>query len=361
MLITLAHWLSLALAPLLVVCVIDDWFLRPARQKAALPGTAGDSPLMRVLYLLLAAAVIASIYRLMTSEDTDYSLVLFGIMVVSGVVWLVDALFLRKGRMLPAGTAVGGGAAELPEPGTVDYARSFFPVAAILLVLRAFVFEPYRIPTDSMMPTLLAGDFIVVNKFAYGLRLPVTQRKIADTGLPQRGDIVVFRFPPDPRVNYIKRLVGLPGDHIQVKNDQLIVNDSPVPMEENARYSDGCYLNMRQATEQLAEHRHQVLHCVTNDYIQVAPLPGCNRKITQNYICNEAATAAVDDLNNADIRVPQGKYLMIGDNRDNSADGRVWGFVDETQLVGKATRIWFNWDLNRSGGPNWSRIGTKIE
>lgn len=360
MLNNLAQWLSWALAPLLVICVIDDWFLRPVRQRAALPGTATDPIVMRGLYSLLLLAVLASIYRLMTSQDTDYSVVLFAIMVLSGLVWLVDALFLRKTRVM-AGTTAGSAPVELPEPGTVDYARSFFPVAAILLVLRAFVFEPYRIPTDSMMPTLLAGDFIVVNKFAYGLRLPVTQRKIVDTGLPKRGDIVVFRYPPDPRVNYIKRLVGLPGDLIQVKNDQLIVNSQPVPFTDTGRYSDGCYLNMRLATEQLGEHQHQVLHCVTSDYIQVAPLPGCNREITQNYLCNESAESPQADLNDYEIRVPAGKYLMIGDNRDNSSDGRVWGFVDETQLVGKATRIWFNWDLNRSGGPNWHRIGTKID
>ena len=360
MLNTLAQWLSLALLPLLVICVIDDWFLRPARQKAALPGSATDSTVMRACYLLLLFAVLAGIYRLMTSQDTDYSVVLFGIMVVSGLVWLIDAQFLRKRRIV-AGTGPEGAAAELPEPGTVDYARSFFPVAAILLVLRAFVFEPYRIPTDSMMPTLLAGDFIVVNKFAYGLRLPVTQRKIVDTGLPKRGDIVVFRYPPDPRINYIKRLVGLPGDLVEVKNDQLIINQVPVPLADSGRYSDGCYLNMRLADEQLGEHQHKVLHCVTPDYIQVAPLPGCNRQITQNYVCTEASDSGLKDLNDAEIRVPPGKYLMIGDNRDNSADGRVWGFVDETQLVGKATRIWFNWDLNRTGGPNWSRVGSRIE
>jgi signal peptidase I len=286
--------------------------------------------------------------------------VLFVIMLISGAVWLIDALFLRRGRQLAA-TAPGAAADELPEPGTVDYARSFFPVAAILLVLRAFVFEPYRIPTDSMMPTLLAGDFIVVNKFAYGLRLPVTQRKVVDTGLPQRGDIVVFRYPPNPKVNYIKRLVGLPGDLVQVQSDQLIINGLRVPLSDTDRYSDGCYLNMRLATEQLGEHRHQVLHCVSPDYIQVAPLPGCNREIQQNYVCNESSAPALADLNDAEIRVPAGKYLMIGDNRDNSADGRVWGFVDETQLVGKATRIWFNWDSHRTGGPMWNRIGSKIE
>lgn len=360
MLASIAQMLSLALAPLLVVCVIDDWFLRPRRQRAAWPAAAADPFFMRVLYGALMLAVLAGIYRLMTSEDTDYSLVLFSIMVISGVIWLIDALFLRRRRRIAPATPEAA-QSELPEPGTVDYARSFFPVAAILLVLRAFVFEPYRIPTDSMMPTLLAGDFIVVSKFAYGLRLPVTQQKILDTGLPHRGDIVVFRYPPNPKINYIKRLVGLPNDLVQVRNDQLIINGTPVPLIDTRRYSDGCYLNMRQATEQLGEHEHQVLHCVSTDYIQVAPLPGCNREIQQNYVCNESSLPSLADLNDAEIRVPAGKYLMIGDNRDNSADGRVWGFVDETQLVGKATRIWFNWDSHRTGGPMWSRIGSRIE
>ncbi len=137
--------------------------------------------------------------------------------------WAVDTLLFRKKREQAMAKGVGGEAA-LPEPGTVDYARSFFPVAFIVLVVRAFIFEPFRIPSDSMMPTLLDGDFIVVNKYAYGLRLPIVNRKFIDTGTPQRGDVVVFRHPPDPSTNYIKRLVGLPGDRVEIHDDQLVIN-----------------------------------------------------------------------------------------------------------------------------------------
>ena len=248
----------------------------------------------------------------------------------------------------------------LVDPGTVDYARSFFPVAAVLLVLRSFLFEPYRIPSDSMMPTLLDGDFIVVSKFAYGLRWPVVHGKFLSVGEPEHGDVVVFRYPPDPSINYIKRVVGLPGDLVQVKADRLIINNEPVAFDEMGRYSDGCYLNMRLAEERLGQHRHQVLHCLSGDSIVVPPLPGCNREVGQGYLCNEAAEPGADSGDTV-MRVPEGSYLMIGDNRDNSQDGRWWGFVDEKLLVGKATRIWFNWDLQRSGGPNWGRVGSRIE
>jgi len=359
LLIQMAAWLAL---PVTLVCVVDDWFLRP-RRVAAAPAPAGAEPpdgaVMKVLYGVLPLLVLAAVYRMLTAERADFSLVLVVITALSGIVWALDAWLLRP-RRDAAARAAGRDPASLADPGTVDYARSFFPVAFVLLVLRSFLFEPYRIPSDSMMPTLLDGDFIIVNKFAYGLRLPVTHHKFFAVGEPARGDVVVFRYPPDPTINYIKRVVGLPGDRVQVRADQLIINGEPVPFRELARYGDGCYLNMRLAEEQLGEHRHQVLHCLTQDGIAVSPLPGCNRDIGQGYVCNEVVGSGADS-GDAVMQVPQGSYLMIGDNRDNSQDGRWWGFVDEKLLVGKATRIWFNWDLQRSGGPVWSRIGNRIE
>jgi signal peptidase I len=277
------------------------------------------------------------------------------------VVWAFDALVLRRGREADA-RARAKDPATVAEPGTVDYARSFFPVAVIVLVLRSFIFEPFRIPSDSMMPTLLDGDFIVVNKFAYGLRLPVLNTKFLSIGEPQRGDVVVFRFPPDPSVNYIKRLVGLPGDRVTIHNDQLFINGTAVPLESLGRYNDGCYENFRFAAEQLGKHRHDVLYCNTPGDIAVEPLPGCNRNQPRSYVCVEPTGEDLPDRGDrSDMLVPAGSYLMIGDNRDNSADGRYWGFVPEDHLVGKATRIWFNWDLQRSGGPKWGRIGMRIE
>ncbi len=360
-LILVAAWLAL---PVALVCVVDDWFLKP-RRVAAAPAAAGADPqlpdgtLMKLLYGLLPLLVLAAVYRMLTAERADFSLVLVVITALSGLVWAVDAWLLRP-RREAAVRAAGRDPARLADPGTVDYARSFFPVAAVLLVLRSFLFEPYRIPSDSMMPTLLDGDFIVVSKFAYGLRLPVSHEKFYGNGLPARGDVVVFRYPPDPSINYIKRVVGLPGDLVQVRADRLVINGEPVPFREIARFGDGCYLNMRLAEEQLGEHRHQVLHCLTQDGIVVAPLPGCDRDIGQSYVCNEAGGSTADSGDSV-MQVPSGSYLMIGDNRDNSQDGRWWGFVDEKLLVGKATRIWFNWDLQRSGGPAWGRIGERIQ
>jgi signal peptidase I len=355
--LTLLSWLAL---PVGLACVVDDWFLRPRRALRAPAGeVARDPAVMRALYVILPVLVIVAVYRMLTAQRADFSLVLVVITGVSGVVWALDAWWLRP-RRLAAARAAARPAEALPEPATVDYARSFFPVAAVLLVLRSFLFEPYRIPSDSMMPTLLDGDFIVVSKYSYGLRLPVTHSKLTEGSKPSRGDVVVFRFPQDPGVNYIKRVVGLPGDLVEVRNDRLIVNGEPVPFREMGRYSDGCYLNMRVAEESLGESSHQVLHCSSPDGIAVPPMPGCNRRIEQSYLCNEASAPGSGDAGDQALRVPEGSYLMVGDNRDNSYDGRYWGFVDEALLVGKATRIWFNWDLQRSSGPDWSRIGQAI-
>jgi signal peptidase I len=250
-----------------------------------------------------------------------------------------------------------------PLPVTVDYARSFLPVAALVLVLRSFIFEPFRIPSDSMMPTLEEGDFLVVNKFAYGLRLPVLNTKFLKIGEPERGDIVVFHYPPNPAVNYIKRVVGLPGDVVRVRDDQLIINGQPVPVSDDGRYNDGCYLNLRLTTEQLGAHRHQTLSCHTSDYLQAPPVASCRRYIQQSYQCDDAERGTLPDRNDTieDLVVPPGQYLMIGDNRDNSLDGRFWGYVPEDHLVGRATRIWLNLPLGRSGWPDWNRIGKRIE
>src|SRR5580704_2301835 len=217
--IVLLSWLAL---PVTAVCVVDDWFLRPRRAlSAAQP--ARDAPLMTLLYSALPVLIACAVLRLLLAERLDFSAVLLAITVLTGAVWALDALLLRPQRAAAA-RAAGRDPAQLPEPGTVDYARSFFPVALVVLLLRSFIFEPFRIPSDSMMPTLLDGDFIIVNKYVYGLRWPVFDRKFVNIREPQRGDVVVFRYPLDPSVNYIKRLVGLPGDHVQLTNDRVTVN-----------------------------------------------------------------------------------------------------------------------------------------
>src|SRR5690349_7905062 len=222
--IVLLSWLAL---PVALICIVDDWFLRPQRLIAA-AAPPHDAPLMTFLYSALPVLIACVVLRLLLAERLDFSAVLFGVAALTGAVWAVDHLLLR-GWHAAAARAAGKDPAQVPEPGTVDYARSFFPVALAVLLLRSFVFEPFRIPSDSMMPTLLDGDFIVVNKYAYGLRLPVLNRKVVAIGEPQRGDVVVFRYPNDPSTNFIKRLVGLPGDHVEVRDNRIVINGQPVP------------------------------------------------------------------------------------------------------------------------------------
>jgi signal peptidase I len=352
-------WLAL---PVGILCIVDDWFLRPRRQITAGPKPAPGSPAMSVAYHVLPILIGAAVVRLLVAEQLDFSAVLVAISAVTGVIWAADAWVLRR-RRRAAAMAAGTDPAAIPEPGTVDYARSFFPVAIAVLLLRSFVFEPFRIPSDSMMPTLLDGDFIVVDKFAYGLRLPITNTKILDTGSPQRGDVVVFRYPRDPSENYIKRLVGLPGDHVTVRDDRLIINGKVIPFKVTSSYSDGCYINMQLAVERLGRHTHQALLCPVPLQVTPYPLPGCPRSDARGYVCGDSPPPGAMPLIEPAVVtkvVPPGEYLMVGDNRDNSDDGRVWGFVPDANLVGKATFIWFNWDPQRSGGPIWSRIGNKI-
>jgi len=362
--IVFLSWLAL---PVGVLVVADDWFIRPRRQIAASPQPPVDPPLIRTAYLLLPLFIGAAVLRLLLAQRLDFSTVLFAITAVTGIVWLIDVVLLRPRRTREA-QAAGKDPAVIPEPGTVDYARSFFPVALVVLVLRSFIFEPFRIPSDSMMPTLLDGDFIIVNKYAYGLRLPVINRKVIPVGSPQRGDVVVFRYPRDPSVNYIKRLVGLPGDHVQVRSDRITINGQPVPFKILAPYNDGCYINMQLAEERLGNHLHQSMLCPVPLFPSPVTPAGCNRSESRGYYCggdNSGADPTVDAMVGEapvfETTVPPGSYFMMGDNRDNSEDGRVWGFVPEDNLVGKATRIWFNWDLKRSGGPMWSRLGSAIK
>ncbi|HXY76774.1 MAG TPA: signal peptidase I [Steroidobacteraceae bacterium] len=354
--IVVLSWLAL---PVTIICVVDDWFLRPKRLLSAAPESVPDAPLMKFLYGALPVLIACAVLRLLLAERLDFSAVLLAITVLTGAVWGLDALFLRP-RRIAAARAAGKDPAVVPEPGTVDYARSFFPVALVVLVLRAFIFEPFRIPSDSMMPTLLDGDFIIVNKYAYGLRLPVINRKVVEIGEPQRGDVVVFRWPLDPSTNFIKRLVGLPGDHVEVHDNLIVVNGKPVQFHVGTeRFNDGCYVNMSLAHERLGAHQHEAIFCpVALDRQPV--LPACNRRGVRGYVCGDEDAPGSARMAPFVGDVPAGHYLMMGDNRDNSDDGRSWGYVPEENLVGRATRVWFNWDPRRAGGPIWSRIGSPI-
>jgi len=236
---------------------------------------------------------------------------------LSGSIWggyLVWKRFFAKEVETVAPAAEGE--TERKEPLLVDYARSFFPIFLFVLLLRAFVVEPFRIPSGSMMPTLLVGDFILVNKYSYGLRMPVTKTKLVEIDEPKRGDVVVFRYPRDPKVDYIKRLVGLPGDRIAYRDKKLYVNGKLMPQKPVGWY------------EPVGSGE---------DFG-----PGCQV------------------LARGEVKVPEGHYFMMGDNRDNSNDSRCWGFVPESNLVGKAFVIWLSIDWNRPGIFDWSRIGQTI-
>ena len=258
----------------------------------------------------------------------DFSFALVVATLVTGLVWAADVWYFRPMRVQRAGTIAGG--APLKEPVIVEYARSFFPIILIVLLIRSFLFEPFRIPSDSMMPTLLDGDFIFVNKFTYGLRLPVVNSELVDFGEPERGDVVVFRLPSDPSTNYIKRLVGLPGDRVAVRNKRLYVNGEVQPVVLDGVYEGLGHTGAQIGEEQLDGVVHRVL------YIPERP--------------------SVD----FEGVVPPGHLFFMGDNRDNSRDSRFpeVGFVPGDNVVGKAVRIWLNWNLPNA--PIWNRIGDAI-
>jgi signal peptidase I len=255
---------------------------------------------------------------------------------ITGVVWLLDILVLSKKRVAtePVVEELSGDHEQPVEPWYVEYAKSFFPVLIIVLVLRSFIAEPFRIPSGSMMPTLLIGDFILVNKFSYGVRLPVVHTKVMDLGEPERGDVVVFRYPKNPSIDYIKRVVGVPGDHIAYYNKQLYVNGMP-------------------ATQDLM-----------GDYLEIDPDQGKPGELMYREDLTGVEHDILIDKTRLSVEgefvVPAGSYFVMGDNRDNSNDSRFWGVVPEENLVGKAFFIWMNWDFSKNSMQT-SRIGNSIQ
>ena len=267
----------------------------------------------------------------------DFELILVSLTATTGLVWAADVLFFARRRRQLVAAVVGNVKtsveADAPkEPMVVDYSRSFFPVLLAVLLLRSFLVEPFRIPSGSMIPTLLVGDFILVNKFAYGVRLPVSHAKILETSSPARGDVAVFRYPRDPSIDYIKRIVGLPGDKITYKEKRLFINGVEMKIDAAAKpyIAPGARRGEVELQEYLGQVQHSILHATNR------PGPA-----------GESETWVV----------PEGHYFAMGDNRDNSSDSRIWGVVPEENLVGKAFLIWLNLDK----GVPWSRIGTSIE
>ena len=269
----------------------------------------------------------------------DFALVLFIALVITGLIWLADRLFFQRARAERAETLKREGASaervedEARESLLVEYSRSFFPVILVVFLLRSFLVEPFRIPSESMLPTLLVGDFILVNKFTYGIRLPIANKKIIGIHEPRRGDVMVFRYPENPSENYIKRVIGLPGDHVAYHDKRLTINGTPIPVAPDAPtpYLPLKRMDLTEYQENLFGVKHEIL--LSNDF----------------------------DQRGGDYVVPQGYYFVMGDNRDYSNDSRSWGLVPEANIVGRAFLIWFSWDAAHGGGVNWSRIGMKIQ
>jgi len=265
---------------------------------------------------------------------TDFAAVLLMAAVITGLIWLYDAKFARRRRM-----------ADVPEPVVVDMARAFFPVIVVVFLIRSFWVEPFKIPSGSMKPTLLVGDFILVNKYTYGIRLPVVNRKVLDVDPVRRGDVVVFRYPTDPTVDYIKRVVGLPGDKIVYRAKRLTINGQAVAMKAEGFYTDAelNYLRLPTWTETLGTHTHQIMVVPAQPPVDLAQVRQFPRREDCEY--NDEGFACT---------VPPGHYFMMGDNRDQSSDSRYWGFVPDENIKGRAFLVWMNFgDLRR--------IGTKIE
>ena len=272
----------------------------------------------------------------------DFPALLVAATFFTGFAWAIDALILAPQRRRKVAALVERGAAPdsgqvvttLKESTFVEYCKSFFPVILAVLLLRSFLVEPFRIPSNSMMPTLLTGDFILVNKFSYGIRLPVLNSKIISMSEPERGDVVVFRYPKDPSVDYIKRVVGLPGDKVGYYDKIVYINGEPAGQVPAGVYIGvGSGISMSGASE-----RQEQLGDALHDILVMPRTPGLE----------------------GEYLVGEDEYFVMGDNRDNSNDSRYWGAVPESNLVGKAFRVWMNWD-GANGGIDWDRIGKKIQ
>lgn len=257
----------------------------------------------------------------------DFALILFIALVITGCFAAWDR-FIRRPRLSREGVE------DAKEPLLIEYSKAFFPVILVVFLLRSFVVEPFRIPSGSMLPTLYIGDFILVNKFIYGIRLPIIDDKIIDISEPKRGDVMVFRFPHNVSIDYIKRVVGLPGDQIEYKNKTLYINGKEMPQTKDGNAVLKDIGNLRPTisdyTEILGKEKHDIL--------RDSERPNTDMKFS----------------------VPPGHYFVMGDNRDYSNDSRYWGFVPERDIIGKAFFIWFSWDSEHGGGVNWSRIGDII-
>src|SRR3989338_1497803 len=251
----------------------------------------------------------------------DFPFILTALVVLSGAIALIDVLFFAKKRQ----------ASNKKKPMIVDYARSFFPVLLLVWAIRSFIIQPYRVPTGSLEPTVVPGDFIAVSQFSYGLRLPVLNSKLLDIGEPKRGDIALFHWPPNPAYVFVKRVVGLPGDHIVYKDKTLYINGKEM---QQTLIDSGFDVEPGESPQPVT--------------LKMEDLMGIKHQIQ---LADDGSSAKP-----LDIVVPEGMYFMMGDNRDDSDDSRMWGFVPEKNLIGKAFGIWLSWDSLKHR-VRWERIG----
>jgi len=297
--------------------------------------------------------------------EGNFALLLFLATVVTGIYWLAERFYFlpnrqkaaaaleaqavsRKAELSKMGISkVDGDVAEgkqriLAQPWWLDWTAGLFPVIIGVFILRSFLFEPFKIPSGSMIPTLWIGDLILVNKFHYGLRLPVLNTKITEGTAPQRGDVMVFRYPPKPSLDYIKRVVGVPGDEVAYLNKRLSINGKPLPTNALPEFFDEDTMRyFPQFEETLGAKPHRLL----NDPARPAFIPGTDEFEFKNN-CRYSIEGVV-------CKVPEGHYFMMGDNRDNSLDSRYWGFVPDKNIVGKAFFVWMNFgNLKRIGSFN---------
>jgi signal peptidase I len=320
-------------------------------------------PLTAVLYVVFAAYVFMALTGKVRS---NMSLLLFILTVVAGLYWLAERFYFRRQRVAAADALASSVAQRhadakakglkldfvnvdearttvLQQPWWLEWTAGLFWVIAIVFLLRSFVAEPFRVPSGSMLPTIVEGDLILVNKFVYGVRLPVLNIKVVGNKSPQRGDIMVFRLPKDPSVDYIKRVVGVPGDTVAYLNKRLTINGqeaSKTPMpdylaEKSMRYA-------RRFEEQTGAVKHSILNYENS---------GSFVSMVEQFPLKENCQYSIEGVV---CKVPAGHYFMMGDNRDDSVDSRFWGFVPEENIVGKAFLVWLNFG-------NLSRIGTTFE
>lgn len=317
----------------------------------------------RLTAVLLAMIALAGVLMFQGVIPTNFALMLFVLTLITGAYWVGERVYFRPHRERAAADLEASHVARraelsrqgidkvdgdisqarqqiLAQPWWLDWTAGLFPVILAVFVLRSFLFEPFKIPSGSMVPTLLVGDLILVSKYHYGIRLPVINKKIISNHQPRRGDVMVFRYPRDTSIDYIKRVVGVPGDEVAFYNQRLTINGQPVPMTPLGEYYDE---DARRYASMFTEKLGEVEHRILVDPKRQSFVPGADDfPFREN--CRYSAEGVA-------CKVPEGHYFMMGDNRDNSQDSRYWGFVPEENIVGRAFFIWMNFG-------NFGRFGS---